>query len=202
MALDFRAAAGARGAFRRLLAHADIVIESSRPRALRQLGIVGRAMGGEPGRRGTWVGITGYGREEPFGNWIAFGDDAGVAAGLADLMRAATGAYQFAGDAVADPLAGARAAATAWRSWLSGGSRLVSLSLAGTAAHMLSEEVARLGVEGAIRTAGEWWRAARRGRGAAGIVRRRITAITPACGADTAAVLRRAAFTNCACTRD
>src|SRR5439155_13426947 len=44
----------------RLIAEADVVIESSRPRALRQLGIEAEAVVAT-GRPSTWVRITGYG---------------------------------------------------------------------------------------------------------------------------------------------
>ena len=78
--LDFRAESGRR-MLRRLLERADIVIESSRPRALRHLGIAAEDwVRSQDGR--TWIGITGYGRDEPAGNWVAFGDDAGSRPGL------------------------------------------------------------------------------------------------------------------------
>ena len=93
----------------------------------------------------TWISITGYGREEPEANWIAFGDDAGVAAGLSDVMKAATGHYEFAGDAIADPLTGIHAALAAWNSWRRGGSRLISLALTDVAAWCLNEELHRMG---------------------------------------------------------
>ncbi|MEN8180922.1 MAG: CoA transferase, partial [Myxococcota bacterium] len=64
-----------------LLAGADIVVESSRPRALRQLGIRAESLLGErPGR--VWLSLTGHGREAPRGDWVAFGDDAAASAGL------------------------------------------------------------------------------------------------------------------------
>jgi crotonobetainyl-CoA:carnitine CoA-transferase CaiB-like acyl-CoA transferase len=130
-ALDLREADG-RSALLRLLARADIAIESARPRALQQLGIDAEAwIRARPGR--TWVSITGYGRSEPAANWVAFGDDAGVAAGLA----AATGAADaplFCGDAIADPLTGLHAALAARASWRAGGGHLLDLSLCDVAA--------------------------------------------------------------------
>ena len=172
-----------------LVEQADIVIESSRPRALRQLGIQAEEwVRRQTGR--TWISITGYGRVGAGADWIAFGDDAGVAAGLADLMRAATGAHQFAGDAIADPLTGAEAARAAWRSWLTGGSRLISLSLTGVAARMLASEIDEWGSGALIESARRSWRAARLGQSAAGVDRRAPTAPVSEPGADRAAVLR------------
>ena len=172
-----------------LVEQADIVIESSRPRALRQLGIQAEEwVRRQTGR--TWISITGYGRVGAGADWVAFGDDAGVAAGLADLMRAATGAHQFAGDAIADPLTGAEAARAAWRSWLTGGSRLTSLSLTGVAARILANEIDEWGSGALIELARRWWRAARLGRSAAGVDRRAPTAPVSEPGADRAAVLR------------
>jgi hypothetical protein len=155
VALDFHEPAGRR-VLRKLLERADVVVESSRPRALRHMGIEPEALlENHPAL--TWVSITGYGREDPQANWIAFGDDAGVAAGLSDVMRAATGTFQFAGDAIADPLTGIRAALAAWQSWQAGGSRLLALSLAGVAAASLSNELEHVGETGVRQSFGAWW---------------------------------------------
>lgn len=95
---------------RRLLAGADVVIESSRPRALEQLRCSAqhvRASGGPH----VWLRIRGH--ADPAR--IAFGDDAAVAGGL--VADDADGPV-FAGDAIADPLTGllgALAAAVALR---------------------------------------------------------------------------------------
>ncbi len=189
LALDLERREG-RAALYRLLERADIVIESSRPRALRQLGVeAGEWVGRAAGR--TWISITGYGRSGAAANWVAFGDDAGVAAGLGDLMRAAVGTLQFAGDAIADPLTGVQAARAAWLSWLSGGSRLISLSLADVAARMLVCEVDELGGEGRLaQSVRHWWRATRCGGATAGIARRTTCAPVSSLGADTEALLR------------
>ncbi|GAB3072250.1 CoA transferase [Nocardioides zeae] len=87
-----------------LLLRADLVIESSRPRALRQHGIVAEEL---VAAGVSWLSITARGRTS---NAVGFGDDVGVAGGLAveddgDLLPV--------GDAVADPLTGVRAAAAA-----------------------------------------------------------------------------------------
>lgn len=120
--------AGGRAQLLALLRDADIVIEASRPRALRQLGVRAEALVHDCPHL-TWISLTGHGRGEPQENWIAYGDDAGVDAGLARVMREACGTTMFVGDAIADPLAGLHAAAAAWWSWRNGGSRLVSIGL-------------------------------------------------------------------------
>ena len=113
-----------------LLRRADIVIESARPRGLEQLGI--RAADIVSGGARTWLAITGYGREAPMGEWIAYGDDAGVAAGLTALLAQSAGRPVFCGDAIADPLTGLHAALLAWHAWTRGGGVLLDVSLAGT----------------------------------------------------------------------
>lgn len=131
--LDLRAPDG-RDRLRRLVSRADVVIESSRPRALRQLGIDAESL--VAGRAGlVWVAISGHGRGEPGAGWIAYGDDAGVAAGLA----AATGEPEeiplFCGDAIADPLAGVHAAVSALAALSKGDAVLLDVSLRDVAAH-------------------------------------------------------------------
>lgn len=121
---------------RQLLLRADIVIEASRPRALRQMNIVAEEIIAQNPTL-TWVSITGYGRDEPQGNWIAFGDDAGVAAGLSQLLFDATGEPLFCGDAIADPLTGMHAALAAWAGYLRGGGELLDLSLRDVVAHCI-----------------------------------------------------------------
>lgn len=131
--LDLRSAAG-RACLHRLLERADIVVESARPRALEQMGIhaadLVRAGAGK-----TWIAITGYGRRAPMRDWVAYGDDAGVAAGLSALLRAASAQTVFCADAVADPLTGLHAAALAWQAWCSGRGGLFDVSLHAVAAH-------------------------------------------------------------------
>jgi crotonobetainyl-CoA:carnitine CoA-transferase CaiB-like acyl-CoA transferase len=134
VALDLSSSSGL-AALRQLLARADVVIESSRPRALAQLGIDAEAVvAGRPGT--TWISITGYGRTGTAGQRVAFGDDAAVAAGLV--------AYDhddrpvFCGDAIADPITGLHAALAALASLAAGGGHLVEVAMAAAVATTLA----------------------------------------------------------------
>jgi hypothetical protein len=130
--LDLSAAQG-RQQLSALLKQADIVIEGSRPRALRQLGIdADDLVRTSPGL--IWLGISGYGRSEPQANWVAFGDDAAVAAGVA---AAAGEPPLFCGDALADPLTGLHGALLALAFWRAGTAVLLDLSLCAIARHCL-----------------------------------------------------------------
>ena len=130
--LDFASASG-RAALRRLVADADVVVESARPRALAQLGLDAEALVAErPGL--VWIAISGYGRREPGANWVAFGDDAAAAAGLARLAGRGLGEPVFCADAVADPLAGLHAALAALAGLASGEAVLFDLALREVAA--------------------------------------------------------------------
>ena len=137
VALDFTSARG-RAQLQALLAEADIIIEASRPRALRQLGIEAEALIAGP-RRPTWIALSGHGRGEPQEQWIAYGDDAGVAAGLTSLLHRHRGERMFVGDAIGDPLTGLHAALAAWASWLGGGGRLIALSLVEVLQHLVQQ---------------------------------------------------------------
>jgi crotonobetainyl-CoA:carnitine CoA-transferase CaiB-like acyl-CoA transferase len=134
VALDLRSDEG-REQLRRLVAAADIVIEASRPRALRQMGFDAEALARQ--HRLTWISLSGHGRGEPQEQWIAYGDDAAVAAGLSDTLYRATGRALIAGDAIADPLTGLHAALAAWAGWRSGGGMLLSLALSEVVRHCL-----------------------------------------------------------------
>jgi crotonobetainyl-CoA:carnitine CoA-transferase CaiB-like acyl-CoA transferase len=135
VALDFGTSSGRRK-LRRLLECADIVVESARPRALAQLGVDAESLvKSRPGL--TWVSLTGYGRREPGAGWVAFGDDAGVAAGLATATSASGDPPLFCGDAIADPLTGLHAALAALACWSDGGGYLLDLALSDVAAHCL-----------------------------------------------------------------
>lgn len=178
VALDFRSGEG-RAALRRLVARADIVIEGSRPRALAQLGVDAD----EAVANGAiWVSITAYGREGAAADRVGFGDDAAVAAGLAQAMAAGWGEPMFAGDAIADPLTGLHAALAAWAAWCRGEAGLIALSLAETTAHAMRAGIA----QGDLLA--EWQAMAERD-GAPLYPPRAPFAPARALGADTAAVL-------------
>ena len=140
VALDLGTAAG-RDHLRRLIARADVVIEASRPRALRQLGIDADAVVAQ-GNGTTWVSITGYGREGDEAGRVAFGDDAAVAGGL--VAYDDTGDPVFAGDAIADPLTGLHAAVAALRAMRDGGGALVDVAMRDVAAHVADDRVTPL----------------------------------------------------------
>jgi crotonobetainyl-CoA:carnitine CoA-transferase CaiB-like acyl-CoA transferase len=170
LALDFERADD-RARLRRLIAAADLVVESSRPRALRQLGVRDDELLAEsPGL--SWLSITGHGAQGPEADRVAFGDDAAVAAGLAAACADADGPL-FCADAVADPLAGLEAAAEALRALAEGGGLRIDVSLVGAA---------RRAYDGAVRTAADEPVAPPRARP----VRRRARPL----GADGPAVLR------------
>jgi hypothetical protein len=121
-----------------LLHTADIVIEAARPRALAQLGIDAAAIVRKtPGL--VWVTITAHGAERDAAHWVGFGDDCAVAGGLSAALRAACGRTGFVGDAIADPLAGAYAALTAWEAWGSRRSGRFAVTMSHVVAHCLAE---------------------------------------------------------------
>jgi hypothetical protein len=113
-------------ALHRLLDVADIVIEGSRPAALRRRGLSAEDLAGRKGR--IWLRISGY-RDQP--DRPAFGDDAAVAGGL--VGGGADGPV-FCGDAIADPLTGLEAARAAGESLGRGGGEVVEVSMAQVAA--------------------------------------------------------------------
>jgi hypothetical protein len=122
VALDFSALDDL-AALRRLLAQADVVLEASRPRALRQLGIDAE----EYVAGGTiWASLTAYGRTGEDAHRIGYGDDVAAAAGL--VAHYGDVPYPV-GDAIADPLAGAHAAAAVAAALLSPHGQLLDISM-------------------------------------------------------------------------
>jgi hypothetical protein len=134
LAVDFSTRAG-RTVLMSLLEVADVVIESSRPRALAAMGAAPGTIPHPPGQ--VWLSITGYGRSMP--ERVAFGDDAAVAGGLVGWTGGAWAGGESAGpvfcaDAVADPLAGACGALAVTLSRSAGGGELIDLSMRDVAA--------------------------------------------------------------------
>jgi hypothetical protein len=113
-------------ALRQLLSTADIVIEGSRPAALRRRQLSADDVPGRAGR--IWLRIRGY-RGQPHRS--AFGDDAAVAGGL---VGTGTQGPVFCGDAIADPLSGLEAARAVGQSVRRGGGEVIDVSMAQVAA--------------------------------------------------------------------
>ena len=114
---------------KKIVKEADVIIEGSRPRALRQLGIDAE-IEVEDGK--VWVSITGYGRNGPRSKGVAFGDDAAVSGGL--FLK---DPLCFIADAVSDPSAGLLAATLALSALKSGKGWLIDISLSAVANWML-----------------------------------------------------------------
>jgi hypothetical protein len=111
---------------RDLLTAADVVIEGSRPAALRRRRLGVDDVRARPGR--VWLRITGHVGQP---DRPAFGDDAAVAGGL--VGAGPTGPV-FCGDAIADPLTGLEATRAVAQSLLRGGGELIDVSMAAVAA--------------------------------------------------------------------
>lgn len=138
VALNFRAPEG-RAALLALLERADVVIEAARPRALQQMCIDAAALlAARPGK--VWVTITAHGASGAAADWVGFGDDCGVAGGLSEALKQASGALGFVGDAIADPLTGIYAARAAWSAWQSGKTCRIGLSMSGVVREALAQE--------------------------------------------------------------
>jgi CoA-transferase family III len=125
-----------------LIRKADVVIESSRVRALRHLGIDADALVSEvPGL--VWLSITGHGARGEPANWTGIGNDCGVAGGLSRAMADAGGRIGYVGDAIADPLTGIITALEAWRTLAAGEARRIGFAMSAVAAQALIEERTR-----------------------------------------------------------
>lgn len=113
-----------------LIAGADILITSARPRAFEAIGLgCAEVFAARPPL--IWVAVTGHGWSGPGSLRTGFGDDAAVAGGL---VAWAGDAPRFAGDAVADPLTGLAAAAAAMAAAAAGGGVMIDAALSRTAA--------------------------------------------------------------------
>ncbi len=122
-----------------LIRSADVVIESSRVRALRHLGIDGDALVREvPGL--VWLSVTGHGASGEAATWTGIGNDCGVAAGLTRAMADAGGEIGYVGDAIADPLSAITGAREGWRAYRSGEAQRIGLAMSAITATALREE--------------------------------------------------------------
>ncbi len=130
IAVDIATAQG-RSRLANLISSADVIIESSRPRAIEQLGIdVGATFRANP--RQIWVSVTAYGRTGPWSNRVGFGDDTAASGGL--VAHDGAGDPVFFGDAIADPIAGLIAGAAALAALCAGGGLLIDVALREAAA--------------------------------------------------------------------
>jgi hypothetical protein len=126
------ASAGGRAQLLALAREADVVLEASRPRALRQLGLVAEDLLAS-GRPRAWVSITAHGRTGPGADRVGFGDDAAAAGGLVAWDDQGP---VFCADAVADPISGIAAAAAVAEALDRGGRWLVDVPMAAVSAHL------------------------------------------------------------------
>ncbi|QTI71014.1 CoA transferase [Gordonia polyisoprenivorans] len=124
---------------RQLLSVADVVVEGSRPAALRRRGLDAKSVSPRPGQ--VWVRLTAHGVHGPPAEWVGFGDDAAVAGGLVAGTREQP---VFCGDAIADPLTGIETAAAIARAIAIGRACTIDISLAATAARYARFAVAEI----------------------------------------------------------
>jgi hypothetical protein len=184
VALPFHEPHG-RAQLRDLVARADVVVTSARPRALEQLGLDPAAyLAGRS--QGVWVAVTAHPPRPDGTVWAGFGDDAAMSVGL--VCRDPDGTPLPCGDALADPLTGLHAAVAAQAALRSGGRHLVQVALSEVAASTLD----RAPVPSAVEAHPGWQVAGEHGAVAVAdpTARRRSGSARPL-GADTGAVLRR-----------
>lgn len=139
ISLDFDSPADL-GRLHDLIASADVVIEGSRPRALRQLGV--DASGHVTDGKAIWLSITGHGRDHQNESRIGYGDDCAVAGGLVGTTRDGP---TFLGDAIADPLTGLFGAAAVVGMVEAGQAGLIDLALSRVAAGVATDWIDALG---------------------------------------------------------
>ncbi|KRE98023.1 hypothetical protein ASG88_17755 [Nocardioides sp. Soil777] len=152
--LDFTTDAGLRS-LRLLLARADVVIEASRPRALRGLGITPEPLL-RPG--GVWLGITAHGRSGNEARLVGFGDDVAAGSG-AWVVDPATAMPVPSCDAVADPLTGLHAARAVLEARHGGGRWFLDAAMSRVTAEAVGRHCTPV-ARAATWREGEWWSAA------------------------------------------
>ncbi|UTP36738.1 CoA transferase [Streptomyces rapamycinicus] len=181
VSLDLTSPAGV-ATLRRLVESADVVLEASRPRALRHLGIDAE----EAVASGTvWTSITAYGRTGPWANRVGFGDDVAAGAGL--VVRTEHGPLPCG-----DPwrtIDRCHAAVSTAAALAGEQGCLIDVSMRDVAAFAARGPAEPHAVRRARTAAGGWGRSTRSSRSA----RPRTTAgaAGPESGADTARVLTR-----------
>lgn len=184
VAVDLSSEAG-KAALLDLIRRADIVIESSRVRALRQFGIDADALVHDvPGL--VWLSITGHGATGEAANWAGIGHDCGVAGGLSLALAEVSGEVGYVGDAIADPLTAIFAALEGWRAWKTGRACRLGFAMSAVVALALAEDRAcdAAQLEGDLRA----W-AENAGKPFPAIAMRPVTDDVRALGADTEAWL-------------
>lgn len=135
-ALDFKEPAD-REQLAALIEDADVLITSVRRRAIDSLGLA--ALARQRTRPLIWIAITGHGLSGLGAERIGFGDDCAVAGGLVAWREDGP---CFVGDALADPLTGLYAAATALRALALRESGMFDLALSRVAAMVTALEEA------------------------------------------------------------
>ena len=137
IALDFTTLEGQKQ-LQSLIKQADIVIESSRPRALRQIGIdIMKEIHTKSNK--VWLSLTAYGRDPQTENWIGFGDDIAVSAGVSYIMQHVTGKLMFVGDALSDPMTGIHATLATWYIYQNGGG-IIDIALHNVISHVIAAD--------------------------------------------------------------
>jgi crotonobetainyl-CoA:carnitine CoA-transferase CaiB-like acyl-CoA transferase len=129
LALDLDDRAG-RELLARMVERVDVVITSSRLRALEQLGLDPAAVVRQFQPR-VWLTISGYGPAAGDRDRVAFGDDAAVAGGLVAWDGPTP---CFCGDAIADPLTGLAATGAVLAALEGEGAWVIDASMADVAA--------------------------------------------------------------------
>lgn len=143
-----------RRALRWLLERADVVVESSRPRVLDQLGLGPETLLAERPEL-LWVSITGYGRTGRGRDRVALGDDAATAGGIVALTGS-PGRTVFCADAYADPVTGIHAAFGTLAALASGRGGLLDVAMADVVGHLVADADQRAGAAPVEPSDGGW----------------------------------------------